>query len=507
MGGNAFDQTTIGSGASLTYDSTALRQTLSMLATTGATSAVASADWTTSVGSMSHVYVRFLFRRASASAVTQVLCRGRPTTSSQNFRITLDTDDTVTLRNSASSFLTKSVGTTNTTDTWMIRADITIGASVTGILYVHYDPLVATPDEILTVNNANFGTTNTIIVNWGLAIAVANSSVRLDDVALSNVSLPGPPAQNLGQAVELQTAQPVTRAKTRALVQALETNIAQSLARRKSRTLAQSVETDSAQPVTRRKSRTFAQAIETSTSQPLTRRKSRALGLSVEQSIAETFARLKSRTLGLPIEIDTSQSLIRRKTRSLQQAIENDSAQAIGRLKSRQLSLAIETSTAQSLTRSKRRILSQAVEVDLAQAVRLLKSRTLGLAIETDLAFPFGQVTIVQLGIAIEDNSALPLTLRKSRTLALAIENDLALAVSRLKRLNLGQAIEISLALPFEATPIIIVPVVAQVTFKGVSADWLAINPRSHLTVTSEGRVVAEDLTTEEIAERLRTYD
>lgn len=200
-GGDAFDSTTIGTGAALTYDSTALRETRSLLATTGGTAAASSANWTTSLGSgLSRVFLRFLFRRGASSGVNTVMCRVRGG-GTQSFRITLDASDKITLRNTGSTLLVTSAGVTTTSDTWMIRADVTIGASATGVLYIHYDPLSATPDETLTANSANFGTTNANEVNWGLAVAVSNAIVRLDDLIITDAALPAPPLQKVIQVI------------------------------------------------------------------------------------------------------------------------------------------------------------------------------------------------------------------------------------------------------------------------------------------------------------------
>jgi hypothetical protein len=190
-GGNAFDSTTIGAGAALTYDSTALRQTLSLLATTTGTVSASSANWTTSISAMSRVYGRFLVRPTVTGVLTPWV-RGRGA-GTQNFRIAIETTNKITLRNTGSSTLVTSAGAMTTSDTWLIRFDVTIGASATGVLYIHYNPLSGTPDETLTANSANFFTSNCDELNWGVAVATANVGVRMDDIVGGDVVLPGPP--------------------------------------------------------------------------------------------------------------------------------------------------------------------------------------------------------------------------------------------------------------------------------------------------------------------------
>jgi concanavalin A-like lectin/glucanase superfamily protein len=192
-GGTAFDTVSAGTGAAITYDGTALRETLSLLATVGATSTTAEADWTstTITSGMAHVYGRFLVRPTTSGVAAVYL---RPFGSgSQSFRITIDATNHITLRNNGSSLLVASTNAIGTSDTWMVRFDVTVGASATGVLYIHTNPLVATPDETLTANSANFGTNNINEARWGIVANATNAGVRLDDLVLTDVGLPGPP--------------------------------------------------------------------------------------------------------------------------------------------------------------------------------------------------------------------------------------------------------------------------------------------------------------------------
>jgi hypothetical protein len=430
VGGNAFDTTTIGSGTGLTYNSTALRGTRSLLATSGATAAAVSANWTTSIGSISRIFVRFLFRRGSASSVSQVMCRVRGS-GTQNFRITLDTDNTVTLRNSTSSFLTRSVGATNTTDTWMLRADITVGASATGVLYVHYNPLSATPDETLTVNNANFATANANEVNWGLAIAVANSTMRLDDLIITDVALPGPPENVIvvGQTTEIDASQSVSRRKQLVASQGNTTDVSQTVRRVKVRAVQAATETNIATTITRRKLRVIAAAAEIDIPQAVRQLKMRIVAQAATVATAGSIARQKR--LGVAGTAETSQpaASARRKSRLVGDAVESDAALGVGARKARGILSATDTSQSQPVTGRKTRLVGGTAETDTAAAVGQPTAIVVPVdpAFESDVAQSVRAVKrlIVQQATIAEVASQI-IAARKLRRVTPAFEFDLA---------------------------------------------------------------------------------
>ena len=195
-GGNAFNAAAAGTGAALQYNSTVNRGSLALLATTGGTSTTSLATWnsTTITAAYTRVFGRAVMRpTALASTIFQ---RGRGG-GTQNYRLRLNANGTITLLDTTSSVLVSSVGAQTTSDWWLIRWDITIGASATGVFYVHHNPTVATPDETLTANNANFATANCDEATWGIVIAGTNLGVRLDDIVFTDVALPGPPSQSI----------------------------------------------------------------------------------------------------------------------------------------------------------------------------------------------------------------------------------------------------------------------------------------------------------------------
>ena len=277
-------------------------------------------------------------------------------------------------------------------------------------------------------------------------------------------------AKALGQVVETDLAQPLTRVKAKALGQAIETDLAQPLTKRKAKALSQATETDLAQAPTKLKRKALGQATEIDLAQALAKRKAKTLGQASEADLAQPLTRVKAKALGQAMETDLAQALTKRKAKTLGQAVETDLAQPITKTGSKIIPLgqvvetdlaqpltkrkvkalgqATEADLAQAVTRVKARVLGQSVETDLAQALTKRKAKTLGQAVETDLAQPITKTgsKIIPLGQAVETDLVQPLTRAKVRALGIPIETDLAQALARSKVRVLGQAVETDLA-------------------------------------------------------------
>lgn len=197
----------------------------------------------------------------------------------------------------------------------------------------------------------------------------------------------------IGQALEADTAQPVSWAPKRRLV-------------------GQATETDLAQAIVRSKLRALGQAIETDTAGAVAGRKTRAVGQAVETDIAQALTKAKRKALGQATETDLSQAITARKTRAIGQASEADSAQPVTATGNKIIAVgqAVETDTAQALARIKRRAIAQVAEMDTAQLVAPLKRRLIGQAVETDAALGIARVKRFLLGQAIEIDLALAIT-------------------------------------------------------------------------------------------------
>jgi hypothetical protein len=97
-------------------------------------------------------------------------------------------------------------------------------------------------------------------------------------------------AAALTQVIEVDTAQPVTRAKARALAQATATELARPLGRSKSKVLTPVVEANQAQPLAHALSRTLDQVTETDTAAVLVASKRLGIGQATETDLAQALA-------------------------------------------------------------------------------------------------------------------------------------------------------------------------------------------------------------------------
>lgn len=212
VGGTAFTSVTVGSGASLIYDSAALRGSLSLRYTTGGTAAQSFATWSgTQWGaSASRVYGRATVAPTALGGQTSVIrVRGG---GSQLFRITISSGGTIELRNSANTAVASAAtAMTVGASVWRIAWDVTIGASATGVVNIYHDPTSDTPSETLTAASADFGTTPADEANVGCVSNISNVDVRVDDVMVTDQGLPGPPEQSRGVAEAATVGDAVTR--------------------------------------------------------------------------------------------------------------------------------------------------------------------------------------------------------------------------------------------------------------------------------------------------------
>ena len=189
----------------------------------------------------------------------------------------------------------------------------------------------------------------------------------------------GPHIVAVGQATETDTAQTITKAKTKAISQVLETDTAWAITKVKSRILNQVLETDTAQPLSKSKIKIIGQVVETDVAQAITK-----AGITV--------------SVGQVVETDVAQVVLRLKVRAIGQVLEADTAQVISEVKSRTLGQVVEIDTAQLLSKSKVKAVGQALETDTAQPITrsIPGVIAVGQVLETDTAFP---ITVVTIGI------------------------------------------------------------------------------------------------------------
>jgi hypothetical protein len=73
--------------------------------------------------------------------------------------------------------------------TWRLRFDLAIGVTGAGLVLVHYSPTNPVPDVVVRFVSADFfGPVNG--VSFGICEDVANATVRLDGIVITNQGMP-----------------------------------------------------------------------------------------------------------------------------------------------------------------------------------------------------------------------------------------------------------------------------------------------------------------------------
>jgi len=172
--------------------------------------------------------------------------------------------------------------------------------------------------------------------------------------------------KTLGLVTQTNTAQAITRVKTKTLGLVTSTNTTFALSRQKIRVLGRPTETDLVQPISIGGNHTIqvGQVLETDTCQPITRVKTKILGLTTGTNTALAVTRVHQRTLGQPTTTEIAQKITRRI--DIGPATETDTALAMTRLKTRSLGRPVETDTVFTTVRRKIKIIGLAVEADSA---------------------------------------------------------------------------------------------------------------------------------------------
>ena len=131
----------------------------------------------------------------------------------------------------------------------------------------------------------------------------------------------------LNQAAETDAAQPVGKAKYKAIGQASTTDAAQAItASPVHRLLAQASETDSAQAIASSKTVAVAQATETDAATAISSRKTLAVGLVTETEFAQAIAHYKAAGVLQVVEADSAHSITAPKYRAVAQVTETNVA-------------------------------------------------------------------------------------------------------------------------------------------------------------------------------------
>lgn len=170
--------------------------------------------------------------------------------------------------------------------------------------------------------------------------------------------------------------------------QTTETDTAQAVSKLKTKAAGQLTETDTAQAVAKLKTAAIGQPAETDTVQAITALKTVAIGQVSETDAAQPLAGLKTLAVGQTEETDSPQAIGRVKALAIGQTEETDAGQAVGRLKTVAVGQAGETDTAQAITVTGgiSQAVGQATETDSPQAITRLKTLAIGQVSEADLA-------------------------------------------------------------------------------------------------------------------------
>ncbi len=214
-------------------------------------------------------------------------------------------------------------------------------------------------------------------------------------------------------------------------------------------TIGQATETNTAQALSRRKSKAIGQANETDLAQAMRAARTYAIAQALETEIAQAFARLKSKAIGQALETDVAQALARLKSKVIGQASEGDLAQAMRAARAYAIAQALETDVAQALARLKSKVIGQASETDLAQTFSTSAGMLIGQASETDLAQALFRTKRVVVTQVFEDDIAQAFIGKKERSIAQVLESDTAQAFLFLKRRAIAQVNEVDLAQAF----------------------------------------------------------
>lgn len=217
-GGNAFDTVTIDASCTATYDATpATWDTLSGHFTTPAGGGVSSITWLASIPLPStQTFGRVLFRPVAPlnTLTTIIRCRGGGV---QSFRIRVNSGGTISLSDTGSTNVATSSGAITTADTWLLRWEVNVGATGSGVLYIHYDATDPTPDETLTVASADFGANNIDEFNAGVVTTTVSADLIIDELVCTNEALPDV-LVTAGSAVDADASLAVTATLTAAAV-------------------------------------------------------------------------------------------------------------------------------------------------------------------------------------------------------------------------------------------------------------------------------------------------
>lgn len=250
----------------------------------------------------------------------------------------------------------------------------------------------------------------------------------------------------IGMAVETDTGQSVLPIRMIPIGQASETDTATSVAWSKIKLLGQAVETDSGQGVTDTKTVTVGDASEADTATASTMTKTVGIGEAIETETSQPVSVFEVVSIGQASETDTGSGVIPSKTTSIGQPSEVDTATTVTAPKTKVLGEAIETESAQVVITGLSIVLGSPSETDTATATVSSKTSGLGEAIEIDTATGIVDLSTVVIGEAVEVDTGRTLMMTQGLVLGIAQETDTATSTAKQKTIVLGSAGEVDVA-------------------------------------------------------------
>lgn len=235
---------------------------------------------------------------------------------------------------------------------------------------------------------------------------------------------------------ELASALSLGKSKTKGIGNVHGSDSALVQGRLKSRVLGVEGETSLVTELARSKVKGIELVHESDSPHELNKVKALSVGFVSESALVNELSRSKSHELIMVTDVGLPWGIGRHKERSVGLAESADGIHGLGSAKGRILGLPGGSQTVHSLSRVKALILGLVSQTDSVSTLNSEKSRLLGLVHEIDRVFSFGG----ELGLVHETSTVHSLGSHKARTLGAAGETGLAQGLGKSKVLALGLA-------------------------------------------------------------------
>lgn len=245
----------------------------------------------------------------------------------------------------------------------------------------------------------------------------------------STTAMGGPKTKAITQATETDTGQHPSAVRTRGTSQATETDTSTALGHTRAHAMGQPNEADTGNTVKPRRTHVTSQPSETDTALSPTHTRSRLTGQPTESDISQPITRHRTHSIGQPSETDTGSATAHSKTVRTSQPSEGDVANAIIS-PGRKLNQPSEADTATHVTCVRIKVLSQATEADSAALLAHTRLRPIGQPSETDTATAIARIRTRTLGQPSESDSATSFSSSERKAILQASDTSVAFAIT-----------------------------------------------------------------------------